>query len=571
MKKIVKKRFLLFSTLFVALVTITISFFFVKKENRVLSEQKKFFGGIVSHHLLIEEEIENFFEAFSGQNIDTVVVVGPNHFGLGNGGVLTTKESFETSYGKLNVDERVVDELTKVVDVKMDNSPFEIDHSILTLTPFIKKYLGEVKVVPIVLKMGSFEESTLSNVSEVLNKTLSADSIVIASVDFSHHLNNNMADFHDEMSLSVIGNFDFSRIKKLEVDSPASLFLVLDFLKKRGIQKMSHFSTNSAKFSGELESEDVTSYLFAHFSKGGPFFENKVSILSFGDAMFDRGVKKWMENNDIFDGIGGVEDNFLRGYDLATLNLEGPITKISKGNCQSRENVFRFSEEIGGLLFDNNIKAVNLANNHIIDCYSKGLEDTKGALVNSKVDFFVNSFGENAPLSYKMGKRKVVFMGLDSSLKGEDFEEEVYGKVRKFASTSDFLILNIHWGNEYETSYSKLQQEIAHKMIDRGVDLIIGHHPHVIQPAEEYRGKLIFYSLGNFIFDQERLDTRAGIAVGSVLGELGDSFYVFPYESYNGVPTLLDYVESQDICKRVFSEVSGNEGCYLYNSKLGGI
>lgn len=91
----------------------------------------------------------------------------------------------------------------------------------------------------------------------------------------------------------------------------------------------------------------------------------------------------------------------------------------------------------------------------------------------------------------------------------------------QFKAENDFWVLSIHWGNEYEIIPSVSQQEIAHSMIDLGVDLIIGHHPHVVQGLEIYNGKYIFYSLGNFIFDQNfsRL-TQVGLSVKLNLGSL---------------------------------------------------
>jgi len=73
----------------------------------------------------------------------------------------------------------------------------------------------------------------------------------------------------------------------------------------------------------------------------------------------------------------------------------------------------------------------------------------------------------------------------------------------------------VHWGEEYKLINSLAQQGLAHKIIESGADLIIGHHPHVVQNIEKYQGKLIFYSLGNFIFDQYfSPDTQQGLAVG---------------------------------------------------------
>jgi poly-gamma-glutamate synthesis protein (capsule biosynthesis protein) len=80
--------------------------------------------------------------------------------------------------------------------------------------------------------------------------------------------------------------------------------------------------------------------------------------------------------------------------------------------------------------------------------------------------------------------------------------EQMAGIISKLAAGSDLVIVEMHWGTEYEHQFSRRQQEIARKLVDNGADIIIGHHPHVVQGMEIYGNKPIFYSLGNFIFDQ---------------------------------------------------------------------
>jgi poly-gamma-glutamate synthesis protein (capsule biosynthesis protein) len=75
-----------------------------------------------------------------------------------------------------------------------------------------------------------------------------------------------------------------------------------------------------------------------------------------------------------------------------------------------------------------------------------------------------------------------------------------YKDLREFKATNDFVIVSFHWGGELMNTPKEYQVELAHKAIDAGADLILGHHPHVIQGIERYKGKLIFYSLGNYIF-----------------------------------------------------------------------
>jgi predicted class III extradiol MEMO1 family dioxygenase len=105
--------------------------------------------------------------------------------------------------------------------------------------------------------------------AENLDQILPKNAVVISSVDFSHHLNRVASKFHDQRSISAIKSFDYGRVLTSEIDSPASIYTLLRYLELRGIQKMAYKSVNSADFTGNILSDDVTSYLFAHFTRGG--------------------------------------------------------------------------------------------------------------------------------------------------------------------------------------------------------------------------------------------------------------------------------------------------------------
>ena len=102
----------------------------------------------------------------------------------------------------------------------------------------------------------------------------------------------------------------------------------------------------------------------------------------------------------------------------------------------------------------------------------------------------------------------------------------------------DVIVVSLHWGTEYAKSPSSAQIEIAHQIIDWGADLILGHHPHVIQKIEEYNGGVIVYSLGNFVFDQHKSETKKSIIFKAKLTKKGvDSFSSLPVEILKFQPT----------------------------------
>ena len=113
--------------------------------------------------------------------------------------------------------------------------------------------------------------------------------------------------------------------------------------------------------------------------------------------------------------------------------------------------------------------------------------------------------------------------------------------IARLASSSDLVVVNIHWGVEYKHYANQIQQNIAHSLIDAGADVIIGHHPHVVEGIEVYKNKPIFYSLGNFIFDQYfSQDTQTELAVGLNFDQEKLNLHLFPLKSKNSQVSLIE-------------------------------
>jgi len=105
---------------------------------------------------------------------------------------------------------------------------------------------------------------------------------------------------------------------------------------------------------------------------------------------------------------------------------------------------------------------------------------------------------------------------------------------------TDLIIVNIHWGVEYQHYFNSVQQKAGRLLVDSGAELVIGHHPHVVQGLEIYQGKPIFYSLGNFIFDQYfSADVKNGLAVAVDYTRTDVSFNLIPFKNVNGQAAFL--------------------------------
>lgn len=159
--------------------------------------------------------------------------------------------------------------------------------------------------------------------------------------------------------------------------------------------------------------------------------------------------------------------------------------------------------------------AVNLANNHILDLGDRGFEHTLSVLNQSGIAYFgagSRSDNYNNPYITNIYGKQVAFLGysdyeflLETSPASYSCAKPTEKQIQHDMELcrekkADIVIVNIHWGREERPWYDKRQEWIGHRLIDAGAEIVIGHHPHCIQPIEVYHGKYIFYSLGNSYF-----------------------------------------------------------------------
>lgn len=243
-----------------------------------------------------------------------------------------------------------------------------------------------------------------------------------------------------------------------------------------------------------------------------------VKILFVGDLMFDRGIKYYADKNGGNDFIFEKIHTILQDNDLVVANLEGPITNeksVSAGTAiGSPDNYFfTFDPSWAETLFKNNIKLVNLGNNHISNFGSAGIKSTIKYLLAARVDFFGAPEYKKSIIKNISGI-KIAFVAYNQF--DQDLPEVTINEIKqiKAGGEADIIIIFSHWGEEYQNIATDFQRELGRQFIDNGADLIIGSHPHVIELMETYNGKRIYYSLGNFIFDQYfNEDVRKGLGI----------------------------------------------------------
>ncbi|WP_256942394.1 CapA family protein [Bacillus sp. OV166] len=240
--------------------------------------------------------------------------------------------------------------------------------------------------------------------------------------------------------------------------------------------------------------------------KPEPVKETTIKISAAGDFTlgsdesfnYSSSFIKAASDNGLAYFVKGLDNIFLND-DFTTVNLETTLTNAT----QKAVKTFRFKGdpsyakilELGG------IEAVNLANNHIHDYLDKGYQDTITSLQNEKIGYF----GYDHKYITTVKDSKIGALGYEGWADTPEIRSQVEQDIKDLrAQGAQIVLVHYHWGSERHYVPDSSQKSLARFTIDSGADLILGHHPHVVQGIEEYKGKFIVYSLGNFMFGGNR-------------------------------------------------------------------
>jgi AmmeMemoRadiSam system protein B len=494
-------------------------------------------GGVVSHHLLANIDIARFFAEFSDQSVCRVVIVGPNHYFPHDDMVVSTRVGYTTPFGEVPTDVRFVDALVSRNIATIKEQTVEEEHAISSLVPYIAAYFPHATVVPLLLNQ-KFDTEALDELAAAIKEQSNDCTIVVASVDFSHHLYSNMVDLHDRRSIAAFTQFDSESLAKVEVDSRSALYVAGRYFLASEAKRIEYERQSAAAIFNEYDSEDVTSYVFAHALPGDSITEGGVSMLFFGDMMLGRGVA---DTPGLWSGIIGPEGNFMKGYDAVIGNIEGAL---ERPGCSAEDDDLLISGEILRSVRQRGVTHGGVMNNHFLRCpYDVAATELFADAGMIPVT--------NTPVVIKGTNKEVATIALYAS----PVPDDVTQLIEQVASVpkDETLVVYIHWGVEYATNISERERDLAHALIDVGADAIIGHHPHVVQPIEIYNNAPIFYSLGNLFSDQVGSATRTGLAVGMWQGISERLFYLFPYTNVNGVPTHMTQYDARQFCDEIYN------------------
>lgn len=265
------------------------------------------------------------------------------------------------------------------------------------------------------------------------------------------------------------------------------------------------------RFDRKERQDFVSDFNKASGDIGGEAEVLPITVLAGGDLMLGRSVGYKMARDANFAWPFEKVADVIKGADFSFFNLESPFYH----NCPLTNTGMIFCADyraVEGMVFAG-IDGVNLSNNHIRNYGSRGLEETRDLLARSNIGYFGE--GEN-PLIVELKGIKFAFLGFNEvGLIGENYERLkslVSDEVVKSKLTADIVIVSFHWGEEYTKTITSHQKELARIAIENGADVVVGHHPHWVQEKEIYHDKPVYYSLGNFVFDQMwSEETRKGV------------------------------------------------------------
>ena len=257
--------------------------------------------------------------------------------------------------------------------------------------------------------------------------------------------------------------------------------------------------------------------------------------------------------------------SILEEDDLSIINLEGTFTDSDQR--QEKTFAFKADPEYVSILTGSSIEAANLANNHSRDYGEESYTDTVETLEQAGIA----SFGYDQVDILEVNGVKVGLTGIYELAEHLDKQEEVRTNIAALKEAgAQVIIVTFHWGIENEYLPNDTQKTLAHLAIDEGADLVIGHHPHVLQGIERYKGKYIAYSLGNFSFggnsnpsDKDTMIFQQTFTIQDGKVEVNDDINVIPCSlssasGYNDYcPTPLEGSEKERVLEKL-KEYSAN-------------
>ncbi len=517
---------------------------------------------ILSHHLLVAPLFDNYFRLLKEvkPNIKLFVIWWTNHFNFDNE-IRTTNLNYVTPYWEIKVDANVKDLINKGI-LKLNNKLLKNEHSIFAITPFIKKYYPDAKILPFIINNEVSDEKLDRLEKALIPILLDSWTFYLQSTDFSHYVPDDFRKFYDMYSENALLDWDITRVKNMWVDSRKLMYLTFKLLWDLWYKKVYIlFNTSSNEYLW-VKNFQNTSYFFVYIWKWENFKKtDQVSILFWWDMILnflskiDKKCNLWtimcFQNFWTWDKNESVEDYFFKWYDLIVFNMEWNFwDKTYEKNIIWWPIYFKYDKKYLKYLRNKlKVEVLFFSNNHQRDFWFTWIKQTYNLVKQSGLKYVWNAVWFNIKENVfikQIWDRKLIIINLNdvvNPLQQKDLKQ-IENFIKKNKNSKTIIIIFIHWWREYFLESTKRQIELWHKFIDWGADLVVGSHTHTIQPMEIYKWKRIYYSLWNITYDNDRQkkvipDIDYGLFVWVNFNNKGVYFFHQPYKIIHKKPIFL--------------------------------
>ncbi len=324
-------------------------------------------------------------------------------------------------------------------------------------------------------------------------------------------------------------------LKAIPVNTPVVVSYKTKSGSSQAVSQQKIFGSNSIQSFSAAKSPEITR-------------SETITIAAAGDVMLGGTATPFLEKQG-YDFPFDSTRSILTSADIAIVNLETPLTHTDELLVKKKYRFRNPPEKVIPALQNAGIDIVSLANNHTLDYGYAGLRDTEEALLNGNIAYHgagqTIADARKAVVLERKGQ-KIGFLAYSNTFPKEFWagknrpgtafghERHVRADVKALVDQGvEIIVVSFHWGQEGSTTLRPYQPMLAKAAIDSGADMVIGHHPHVLQEIEEYNGGVILYSLGNYIFGSfsNRVNESAVINVSFKGGE---------YESLEVTPILVN-------------------------------
>jgi poly-gamma-glutamate synthesis protein (capsule biosynthesis protein) len=290
-----------------------------------------------------------------------------------------------------------------------------------------------------------------------------------------------------------------------------------------------------------------------------------------GDMMTGRHVEEVAEQEG-YESLFQYAKPTLESADYTIGNFENPIVD-NPDETEEADKIINLSSKSGAIdgLEDAGFDAVNLANNHLMDYKYEGLNETLQAFENSSIDVVGAGANEDEAHGYTLsehngmdvatlGVNDITYANMEQAgpnspgISTSQDPSAYIDAVQEADQEADLVIVNVHFGQEYDSTPTTRQRQMTEAIADAGADVIIGTHPHVLQSVEVYNDTFIMHSIGNFIFDQGWTRTRDSVIANYSLASDGTAHLEMqPFRVFEASPRP---VESAFHRQRIFRQLT---------------